>query len=122
MSERLLVAKELGNLFSTIAHQDRIRIIEELGVGEKDVQSLSELIGISSSRMSQHLSKLKSIKLVEERRDQKHHFYRLQNPSFANWILSGLEYSELSVVNPEKLNQVANKAKNKWLKPKSSLK
>lgn len=122
MSERILIAKELGNLFSVIAHQDRIRIIEELGIGEKDVQSLSELLGVSPSRMSQHLSKLKSLKIVDERREQKHHFYRLHNPTFAKWVLSGLEYSELSVVNPERLTLVAKKAKTKWLKAKPTKK
>jgi len=114
MNEDLIVAKELGSLFSTIAHHDRIRIIEELGNGEKDVQSLSEILGISSSRVSQHLAKLKSLKLLTERRDHKHHFYSLSNPALAKWILMGVEYSELFAVNPQRLKQVLNKSGNRW--------
>ena len=40
MPDRQIVSKELADLFKIIAHPDRIRIIEELGHGEKDVNTL----------------------------------------------------------------------------------
>ena len=41
MPSRQLVAKELGEVFKVLAHPDRIRLIEELRSGEKDVNTLA---------------------------------------------------------------------------------
>ena len=39
MPNRVLIARELADLFKLLAHPDRIRLIEELGAGEKAVKS-----------------------------------------------------------------------------------
>ena len=94
MPSRLLVARELGEIFKVLAHPDRIRLIEELREGEMDVNSLSETLELPSPRVSQHLSLLKLHRIVAERREGRHHFYHLVQPEFAAWIVEGLSFVE----------------------------
>lgn len=90
MPSRLIVSRGLADLFRQLAHADRLRLIEELRNGEKDVTSLAMALSLPSSRVSQHLSLLRAHHLVEERRDGRNHFYRLAQPFVADWILDAL--------------------------------
>ena len=77
-----------------LSHPQRIRIVEELGTGELDVNSLAELLGTSHSRVSQQLSILRSHRIVAERREGRHVFYRLTQPKLARWLVGGLDFLE----------------------------
>ena len=70
------------------------RIIEELGQDERDVNSLAEELDLAGNRVSQHLSLMRAHRLVEERREGRHHFYRLLQPEIAEWIIEGLAFVE----------------------------
>ena len=56
MPSRIVVAKELAEIFKVIAHPDRIRLIEELSKSECDVSTLASSLGLSGPRVSQHLN------------------------------------------------------------------
>lgn len=114
MTERKLVAEELSNLFNALSHPDRIRIIEELRHEERDVHNLSDTIGISSSRVSQHLSLLKTLRMVQERRDGKHHFYSLVEHDLAAWILQGVRFTASGVVESRSFDKAVKKALSVW--------
>lgn len=90
MPQRAVVAKEMANFLGTIAHPHRVRLIQELRNGELDVNTLTTLLDVSHSRVSQHLSVLRSHRIVTERREGRHVYYRLHQPSMAKWILDGL--------------------------------
>lgn len=90
MPSRLIVSRELADMFRQLAHADRLRLIEELRHGEKDVTTLGLALSLPSSRVSQHLALLRAHRLVEERRDGRNHFYRLAQPFIADWILEAL--------------------------------
>lgn len=94
MPSRIRVARELAEVFKLMAHPDRIRLIEELRRGEKDVNSLAEFLGLAAPRVSQHLSLLRAHRLVAERRDGRHHYYQLVQPDMADWIVDGLAFLE----------------------------
>ena len=94
MPKRQLVAKELAEVLRVIAHPDRIRIIEELRTGERDVNSLVDSLELPGPRVSQHLSLLRLHRIVEERRDGRQHFYSLIHPQIATWIVEGLNFVE----------------------------
>lgn len=94
MPARRLVSKELAEVFKVLSHPDRIRLIEELRVGEKDVNTLTEALELPGPRVSQHLGLLRLHRIVEERREGRHHFYHLVQPDFADWIVEGLTYVE----------------------------
>ncbi|MGE0181597.1 MAG: ArsR/SmtB family transcription factor [Parvularculaceae bacterium] len=99
MPSRNLLARELSVMLKTIAHPDRIRIIEELKPGALDVSALSARLGVTTTRISQHLALLKSHRLVEERRDGRHHFYSLADQELAEWILGGVPFIQRRVAN-----------------------
>ena len=65
MPQRQLVAKELAEIFKILAHPDRIRIIEELRIDEKDVNTLVETLELPGPRVSQHLSLMRAHRIVE---------------------------------------------------------
>jgi len=114
MPDRELVAKELSEIFRITGHPDRIRIIEELRSGEKDVKTLMESLGLPGPRVSQHLSLMRAHRIVEERRDGRHHYYHLTQPDIADWIIAGLEFVEgrLGGINKDNISN----AKELWSK------
>jgi len=91
---RKLVAKELSEIFKAVGHPDRIRMIEELSAGERDVNSLAEKLDLPGPRVSQHLAQLRAHRIVEERRDGRHHYYHLVQPELAGWIVKALDFVE----------------------------
>ncbi len=95
MPSRLFVSRELADLLKLLAHADRLRLIEELRTGEKDVTSLAYALELPATRVSQHLAQLRAHRLVEERRDGRSHFYRLSHPHLADWILDALPFVDI---------------------------
>ena len=104
MPSRQVVAKELAEIFGILAHPDRIRMVEELRIGEKDVSSLAKILGLETPRVSQHLRLLRMHGIVIERREGRHHFYHLNNPDMAAWILQGLTFIEQRMAGATKSN------------------
>jgi DNA-binding transcriptional ArsR family regulator len=94
MTFRALVNERLGRLLGVLSHPHRLRIVEELGLHERDVASLQRALGISHSGVSQHLAQLRSHSLVAERREGRHVFYRLLQPDIAKWLLDGMRFIE----------------------------
>ncbi|HNR76573.1 MAG TPA: metalloregulator ArsR/SmtB family transcription factor [Parvularculaceae bacterium] len=114
MPSRAILARELSAMLKAIAHADRVRIIEELKAGALDVTALSERLGVPSTRMSQHLAVLKTHRLVEERRDGRHHHYSLAEPELASWLLDGVRFIENRLAGEIAAQQVIETAKNLW--------
>ncbi len=104
MPSRQVVARELAEIFSALAHPDRIRMIEELRTGEKDVSGLAELLELEAARVSQHLRVLRVHSIVTERRDGRRHYYHLNNPEMAAWIVQGLTFIEQRMAGVSKSN------------------
>jgi DNA-binding transcriptional ArsR family regulator len=107
-----MAARELADIFKVLAHPDRIRVIEELGRGEKDVNTLVELLDLPGPRVSQHLSMMRAHRIVEERRDGRHHYYHLIQPEIAAWIVQGLEFVEGRLTGVSK--SAINTARKLW--------
>ena len=115
MPDRQIVSKELADLFKIIAHPDRIRIIEELGHGEKDVNTLVERLELPGPRVSQHLGLMRANRIVEERREGRHHYYHLVQPEMADWIIDALSFVEgrASVISKRSISR----ARDLWTAP-----
>ncbi len=94
MPQRNLVAKELADIFRVMTHPDRIRIIESLGSDEKDVKTLLNDLELPGPRVSQHLGLLRAHRIVDERRNLRHHFYHLIQPQLADWIMDGVKFTK----------------------------
>jgi ArsR family transcriptional regulator len=68
------VAKAIGN-------SHRLELLEMLAQGERPVEKLATLTELSVANTSQHLQNLRRVGLVANRKDGKHVFYRLTDPS-----------------------------------------
>jgi DNA-binding transcriptional ArsR family regulator len=63
-----------------LADPKRLCVLEALAVGERSVSQLSREAGCQVPNMSQHLAVLRSVGLVEARRDGTTILYRLSDP------------------------------------------
>ncbi|HJT77558.1 MAG TPA: metalloregulator ArsR/SmtB family transcription factor [Gemmataceae bacterium] len=113
MPHRLLVTRELAAFFGVLSHPHRIRIIEELRDGECDVKSLQGTLGISHSGVSQHLMVLRAHRIVAERRQGRHVFYRLRQPGMASWLIDPTEFLEQES-EAQELREAIRKARRAW--------
>ena len=106
--------QELAELLRTLGHPQRVGLIEELRTGEQDVNHLCQSLGCSHARMSQHLAKLRGLRLVRLRREGRHVFYRLSNPRLAAWLLDGLEFVESEFADTEEIRASVSAARASW--------
>lgn len=114
MPTRAIVARELAKFFGVFSHPDRLRIVEELRDGERDVNSLQETLGVSHSRTSQNLAILRSHRVVVERRDGRHVFYKLSHPAVADWLLDGLRFIEADLAEVVQRRLAIEAARQVW--------
>ena len=119
MPHRTLVTKELADFLGVLSHPHRIRIVEELREGERDVNSLQAALGISHSGVSQHLMLLRSHRLVTERRQGRQVFYQLRQPELASWLLEATQFLEQDRAAVEELREAIAKTRALW-SPRSS--
>ncbi|HEY9838820.1 MAG TPA: metalloregulator ArsR/SmtB family transcription factor [Candidatus Obscuribacterales bacterium] len=115
MPFREIVTEELATLLGILAHHDRIQIIEELYKGEREVKALQEKLQISHSRVSQHLSLLRSHKVVAERRQGRHVFYRLVKPELSLWLMEALKFIEFRLQHTDEILNAVESARNLWM-------
>jgi ArsR family transcriptional regulator, virulence genes transcriptional regulator len=73
------VAGEASELLLAMANPNRLMILCRLLEGETTVTSLAEQVGMSQTAVSQHLAKLRALKLVATRRSAQQIFYRLSS-------------------------------------------
>ncbi|MEM6640160.1 MAG: metalloregulator ArsR/SmtB family transcription factor [Pseudomonadota bacterium] len=93
MPNRKIVASELGGLLRVLSHQDRILIIQLLAKrGEHDVSSIAEELDLPDARVSQHLSVLRTYRIVQEERQGRRRIYSLAMPDMAPWLLDGVDF------------------------------
>jgi DNA-binding transcriptional ArsR family regulator len=120
MPARTAVSKELAKLLGVLSHPHRIRIIEELRDGERDVNSLQNILGVAHSAVSQHLAILRSHRLVAERREGRHVFYHLSRPGLARWLTEGLEFLEIGATQAEEFRVAIQETRSLWQEPVES--
>ena len=92
MASRIVVAKELSELMKIISHPDRLRLIEEMRTGERDVSTLAATLNLPQARVSQHIALMRAHRLLAETRDGRRHLYSLKQPEIADWILDGIDF------------------------------
>jgi len=69
-----------AELFKTLGHPVRIRILEVLRAGQSNVADIAEAVGVSGSTLSQHLTTLRRSDVVESHRDGSLVIYRVTDP------------------------------------------
>jgi len=69
--------EQLAGAAKALSHPVRLELMEHLGQGERNVESLAALVGHSMANTSHHLLFLRRAGLAETRKDGVHVFYRL---------------------------------------------
>jgi len=68
-------------LMKALTHRDRLMLLCEISQGEKCVGELEEVLDIHQPMLSQHLTGLRTAKLVKTRREGKQIYYSLGSES-----------------------------------------
>lgn len=114
MPSRIHIANELAAILKVLAHPDRVRIIEELRNEEHDVNDLHQRLGLPAARVSQHLALLRAHRLVEERREGRHHYYHLVHRDVADWLIDGLNFLNQRAAHDAAAHRMIDDAKKLW--------
>ena len=117
MGERILVATELAEVFRTLSHELRIRIVEELAHakgGELDVHSLEDILGVPQPMVSQHLAVLRRSRVVRQRREGRFIYYSLTQPALAKWLLKALGFLETRSHEAEEIHRAVARVRKLW--------
>lgn len=79
-------AQRAAVFLKALAHEGRLEILCQLIDGERSVSEIEELLGMSQSKVSQLLMRLRAERLVEARRDGRHVLYRIDRPEIFDVI------------------------------------
>ena len=83
-------------LLGALADPTRLRILSALRENELSVAELQEVLGIGQSRISNHLSQLKSVGLLRDRREGQKAYYRRAEVGREIWSFAEGAASELA--------------------------
>lgn len=80
------ISEVKAELFRSLAHPARIRVLELLADGERSVGDMAPVVGIETSHLSQQLSVLRRSGLVVTRKDGSTVFYSLRDPTISDLL------------------------------------
>lgn len=88
--KKLLIKEEdmesAVSVFSALGSTNRLQIVMALEDGEMSVSQLSEAVGCRISCISQHLSVLKSARIVTARREGHEVYYSISKPCVTSFV------------------------------------
>jgi ArsR family transcriptional regulator, lead/cadmium/zinc/bismuth-responsive transcriptional repressor len=82
----------VAELFRAFSDTSRVRIMSALLDGEKNVNTLARLVGISESAVSHHMRGLRQTHIVTARRDGKEVYYSITDPHIMTLFRQGVEH------------------------------
>ncbi|ADL43023.1 regulatory protein ArsR [Caldicellulosiruptor obsidiansis OB47] len=71
--------KKMAEYFKALSHPTRIRIIELVAEKERCVCEMMEILNLDQSHISRHLTILRNMEIVEDRREGNRVFYNLKD-------------------------------------------
>jgi ArsR family transcriptional regulator, lead/cadmium/zinc/bismuth-responsive transcriptional repressor len=87
-----VTAARVAELFGALSDPSRLRIIAALTGGERNVQTLAEIVGVSPSAVSHQLRGLRQMRLVRRRKNGRQVFYALDDEHVADLYRQGLSH------------------------------
>ncbi len=88
------ILSETANLGRTLGQAHRLNLLETIAQGERSVERLGELTGLSIANASQHLQHLRRAGFVQTRRDGKRVLYRLGDGPVLELLTALRQYVE----------------------------
>ena len=99
---RLLFA-QFAAVAKALANEHRLMLLQLLAQGERSVETLAELSGLSVANASQHLQHLRRIGMVTARREGKRILYRLADDVVVTLLSSLRQVAERNVAEVQRL-------------------
>jgi ArsR family transcriptional regulator, virulence genes transcriptional regulator len=96
-----IMAEEASSLLLAMGNPKRLLILCNLLDGELNVNELAKRVTLNQAALSQHLAKLRALKLVATRREAQHIYYRLASEEVYE-VLAVLNRLYCSVENGQK--------------------
>jgi len=75
-----------SRLFQVLADPTRLRIVELLLSGEKNVSKIVQLLGLQQGRVSTQLGCLRWCGFIQTRREGKYVYYRIDDPRVCDLV------------------------------------
>ena len=72
-------AKKAEEMLKILANQNRLVILCHLSDGRKSAGELTKAVDLSDSALSQHLSKMKNLNIVEDSKEGQEVFYSIKS-------------------------------------------
>lgn len=91
INTKTYLLEQLAELARVLGHAHRLDLLEHISQGERSVERLAEITGLSVANTSAHLQKLRRGGFVNTRRDGKRILYRLGDGPVLE-LLSALRY------------------------------
>lgn len=91
---KLQVFEQFAELARVLGHAHRLELIELVSQGERSVDRLAEVTGLSIANTSQHLQQLRRGGFVQARREGKRVLYRLADGPILSLIAALRSYAE----------------------------
>ncbi len=85
-------AAHVAELFRSFSDTSRVRILSALVDGEKNVNALAALVGISESAVSHHMRGLRQMGIVQARREGKEVYYRVDDDHIIALFQQGVKH------------------------------
>jgi len=76
--------RKASEVFKALGNPNRLLIVDALAAGERCVADLTALVGLDMSTVSNHLSVLRNVGIVQDERRATQIFYTLKNKCLLN--------------------------------------
>lgn len=76
-------AEDVAELLGAMANAKRLLALCAMMEGERSVTDLADLVDMKPPALSQHLSRMRAMRIVATRRDAQTVYYRLASPEIA---------------------------------------
>jgi rhodanese-related sulfurtransferase/DNA-binding MarR family transcriptional regulator len=94
VSAKIRIFEQFAELARVLGHAHRLELIEFVSQGERSVERLAQLTGLSIANASQHLQQLRRGGFVRSRRDGKRVLYSLADGPILSLIAALRSYAE----------------------------
>ena len=88
-----------------LAHGNRLELLELLAQGERNVEALAAVAGLTVANASQHLQHLRRARLVVSRKEKRHVYYRLAGAAVVTLLVALRETAENHFAEMDRLIQ-----------------
>src|SRR5688572_5425923 len=97
------VFAQFARVAKALAHEHRMELIEHIAQGERPVERLAELSGLSMANASQHLQHMRRSGPVVARRDGERVLYRLVDDAVVTLLAALRSIAERTMAEVEKV-------------------